>query len=276
VSGPGAGEAAGAGAAGRAPVPKQGYLAGTRTRRLTFEGANNFRDLGGYPALDGRRTRWGLVYRSGSLHGFTSRDLEAFNEMGVKAVFDLRGASERSLEADPVASVHLPVLDELSVTEGAGLLLARSAGEAEDAMFRIYWGMLDRRGRVFGQLLAYLSQAENLPAVVHCAGGKDRTGIAAALLLSALGVPRETVLDDYSLTGQVAVQQADSFRRALASAGFSAEAASAVLQAPPGPMARALEELDRRYGSTEAYLLGPAGVSRVVLDRLRELLTEPA
>jgi protein-tyrosine phosphatase len=243
-------------------------------RRLPFEGARNFRDLGGYPSSDGKRTRWRLVFRSGSLHNLTARDLDGFAGLGVRAVFDLRGDTERSLEPDPVPSVHLPVLDERADQDGAGLLRARSCEDAEAAMFRICWGMLERRAVVFGQLMAALAAPANLPAVVHCAGGKDRTGIAAALLLGALGVDRATVLADYCLTGQVASAEAQSFMTALAAAGISAEAAAVILGAPPGPMARALEELDSRYGGTEAYLLGPAGVPREVLRRLRELLTE--
>lgn len=243
-------------------------------RRLPFEGAKNFRDLGGYPSFDGRRTRWRLVYRSGNLHELTRADLERFSRLGIKAVFDLRGSAERSLAPDPVPSVHLPVLDEQAAEEGAGLLFARTSEEAEEAVFRLYWGMLERRASVFGQLLAALADPGNLPAVVHCTAGKDRTGIAAALLLSALGVGREAVLSDYRLTGRVADGDAGSLRAALAAAGIAPEAATALLEAPPGPMARALDELDRRFGGAQGYLLGPGGLSAATLGRLRQLLTE--
>lgn len=247
---------------------------GAGARWVTFEGATNFRDLGGYPALLGRQTRWGLVYRSGNLHHLTAKDLERFERLGVKAVFDLRGGTERRLEPDPVASFHMPVLDEAASSEAASVLVARSAREAEEALFHIYWGMLERRAAVFGQLLSHLAEPENLPAVVHCAGGKDRTGLAAALLLSTLGVPREVVLEDYALSGEVPAAGSQSLRQALAGAGVPSEAASVLLESPPGPMARCLLEIDRRYGSTEAYLLGPAGVAPATLSRLRELLTD--
>ena len=243
-------------------------------RRVPFEGAKNFRDLGGYPTGQGSRTRWRLVFRSGNLHKLTPGDLDEYQRLGVRAVFDLRGDTERSLEPDPFPSVHLPVLDELADQDGAGLLRARNAKEAEDAIFRIYWGMLERRGPVFGELLTSIANPENLPALVHCTAGKDRTGIAAALLLGVLGVSRETVLEDYELTGQVALADVRSLRAALAAAGIPAEAATVVLEAPAGPMRTALDELDKRFGGTEEYLLGPAGVSRDVLERLRELLTE--
>jgi len=247
---------------------------GQRLRRLPFEGANNFRDLGGYPTVGGRWTRWGLVYRSGSLSNLTGPDLVAFGRLGVRTVFDLRGDTERKLEPDPVPSVHLPVLDELATNEGVGLLRATNVQEAEDAATGVYMGMLTRRAGVYGQLLTRLADPANLPAVVHCTAGKDRTGIAAALLLGALGVERGTVLDDYKLTGEAGVLDAQALRTALVAAGMAPEIAEVILGVPPTPMARVLDELERRYGGTEAYLLGPAGVGPGDLERLRESLTE--
>lgn len=237
-------------------------------------GANNFRDLGGYGTAGGRRTRWGLVYRSGSLHNLTESDLVAFGRLGVRAVFDLRGDTERELEPDPVPSVHLPVLDELATNEGADILRATNAQEAEEAAARIYMGMLTRRAGVYGQLLTNLADPANLPAVVHCTVGKDRTGIAAALLLGALGADRETVLYDYKLTGETGVLDAQAIRTALVAAGMAPEITEVILGVPPTPMARVLDELERRYGGTEAYLLGPAGVEPGDLERLRESLTK--
>ena len=243
-------------------------------RRLPFEGARNFRDLGGYPAADGRRTRWGLVYRSGSLHNLTEADLAAFGRLGVRGVFDLRGGTERDLQPNPVPSVHLPVLDELAGEEGLDIVRAKSLEEAVTAVERIYLGMLSRRAGVYGELLKSLADQANLPAVFHCTAGKDRTGIAAALILGALGVDRATVLYDYELTGEVGATDAAALRMALEAAGMAPEAADVVLGAPATPMEHALEELDRRYGGTEAYLLGPAGMGARDIERLREALTE--
>ena len=244
-----------------------------RPRRIPFEGANNFRDLGGYPVAGGKSTRWGLVYRSGRLHNLTEGDLKLFGRLGVRAVFDLRGDTERGLDPDPVPSVHLPILDDLAGEEGVGIIRATTIREAEEAVARIYAGLLRRRARVYGQLLSSLADPANRPAVVHCTAGKDRTGLAAALLLGALGVDRATVLYDYELTGQEDYFDADSLRRTLSAAGVSPAAAHVVIGAPSAPLARALEELDRAYGGTEEYLLGPAGLPPATLCELRQALT---
>jgi protein-tyrosine phosphatase len=247
-----------------------------RPRRIPFEGANNFRDLGGYPVSGGKSTRWGLVYRSGRLHNLTEGDLGLFGRLGVRAVFDLRGDTERRLEPDPVPSVHLPVLDELAGEESVGIIRATTTREAEEAVARTYTGLLRRRARVYGQLLSSLADPANRPAVVHCTAGKDRTGLAAALLLGALGVDRATVLYDYELTGREDYFDADSLRRTLSAAGVSPAAAHVVIGAPGAPLARALDELDRAYGGTEGYLLGPAGLPSATLSELRQALTELA
>ncbi|MGC8626174.1 MAG: tyrosine-protein phosphatase [Acidimicrobiales bacterium] len=245
-------------------------------RKLPFEGARNFRDLGGYPVGHGMRTRWGVVYRSGSLHNLTSADLLEFEKLGVRAVFDLRSAAERSFAPDPVPSVHLPVQEALSGEGLVALLQAKSEAEAKEAMFRLYSETLQRRAGVFGQLLSALADPANLPAVVHCTAGKDRTGLAAALLLGALGVDRATVLADYELTGEAAADDARNFHRLLVTAGTAAAAVRAALGAPVEPLARALDELDDLYGGTEAYLLGPGGVEAATLSRLRKVMTEVA
>lgn len=243
-------------------------------RRIPFEGAKNFRDLGGYPVPGGKSTRWRLVYRSGRLHNFTEADLESFGRLGVRAIFDLRGDTERELEPDPVPSVHFPVLDELASEEGVGIMRATTAREAEEAVARIYTGLLRRRARVYGQLLTSLADPANRPAVVHCTAGKDRTGIAAALLLGALGVDRPTLLYDYELTGEEDYSDADALRRTLSAVGVAPAAAEVVVRAPSAPLARALEELDRAYGGIDEYLLGPAGLGPATLLDLREALTE--
>ena len=140
-------------------------------------------------------------------------------------------------------------------------------------MLRLYRGMVANAAPVFGALLSGLAEPDALPAVFHCLWGKDRTGVAAALLLSVLGVPQPDVIEDYMLTEQYRSQE--DVRIALArleDAGVPPEAAAGVVSTPGWTMEVVLSEIDDRYGGVEGYLLGPAGMTRPSLADLRRLL----
>ena len=243
-------------------------------RRLPFEGVTNFRDLGGYPTGFGARTRWGLVFRSDALHRFTEQDRAAYQRLGLSAVWDLRGDLEREIHPNPFPSRHVPLLSGVTPPSAMDHSDPDAGAEVGDnLLLEMYRGMLEAAGPLFGTLLGGLAEPAGLPAVFHCAGGKDRTGMGAALLLELLGVPRETVLDDYQLTSRYRLRehQAESYENLLAS-GLPPEAAVAVLGAPRAAMAGALETLDQRHRGVEAYLTGPAGLAPRTLDRVRQLL----
>lgn len=163
-------------------------------RHLPFAGALNFRDIGGYPVAGGGMTRWRAVYRSDSLHYLTDGDLAAFDALDVKAVYDLRRAAETARFPGPRDHVRLEIPGgDLARWPAASLQTRR---DGEQWLATDYRSMLTRAAPAFGRLFARLADARTLPAVVHCLAGKDRTGMVIALLLTALGANRGTVLDD--------------------------------------------------------------------------------
>lgn len=245
----------------------------THLRSLPFEGAANFRDVGGYPTSDGGQVRWGMVFRSGNLHGLTEADLALYSGLGVQKVFDLRGEEERVRRPDPVPSIHVPVIRSTSAE--AAEIAAQRGDNGEEFLKQVYMGLIEHTASDLGRIFAGMAEPEGLPALVHCHAGKDRTGMVVALLLEILGVEREIVLDDYELTTKYrqSEQGEESYERLL-KLGFSAEAAAGVLGAPRWAMADALDHVDRTYGGSGAYLTGPAGVSEDDLTRLRALLVE--
>jgi protein-tyrosine phosphatase len=165
-----------------------------------FAGALNFRDIGGYPVAGVSVTRWCAVYRSDSLHYLTDGDLAAFDAPGVKAVYDLRRPGEIARFPGPRDHVHLEIPSgDLATWPAVGL---RTRRDGEEWLAADYLAMLARAAPAFGDLFARLADDGRFPAVVHCLGGKDRTGMAVALLLTALGADRGTVLDDYELTSR--------------------------------------------------------------------------
>jgi protein-tyrosine phosphatase len=243
-------------------------------RRVPFEGVTNFRDLGGYPTTDGGRTRWGRVFRSDALHRFTDEDRRRYEALGLHAVYDLRNDEELALHPNPFPSIQLALLSRPGDAPPPDRsMMQMDADGGEQILREMYGGLLANAAPTFAVLLNGLAEPEGLPAVIHCTGGKDRTGMAAALLLELLKVPRQQVLDDYELTARYRLRehQAESYENMLA-AGMAPEAAAAVLGAPRWTMAGALDELDESYGGVDAYLTGPAGMTKETLERLRTAL----
>ncbi len=244
-------------------------------RRVPLEGVLNFRDLGGYPTRSGGRTRWRHLYRSGALYLMTSRDLVLFAQLGVQAVYDLRSDIERAEKPNPVASVALPLEENVPREEFSDGSWLVDANAAETRLRDVYLAILTTAGPRFGQLFEAFARPGGLPAVFHCAAGKDRTGLATALLLSWLEVDREVVLDDYNMTGQFStLERDDEVRARFISLGMSLEAAKAFMSAPRWVMAEALAFVDEEYGGVASYLSGPAGMSQAPLMELRRRLVE--
>jgi len=263
-----------------APVGDSAILA---PRVVPLEGVQNFRDIGGYRTRDGRRVKWGLIFRSAELSQLTTADLSLVRELDIKTIHDLRSVSERESEptvwtgpAAPRIVSHDYAMDLSAM--GALFQGAVTAEKAKDAFASMYPAMLDQQKPQEIALFASLLEGEG-STLYHCTAGKDRTGLATALILSALGVPRETILYDYELSNRhYTVDMA-------ARAGSSTSANDAFAQLPPEVIAvfmsveaRYLREvftrIDREYGSVEAYLDRELGVDASDLQRLQALYTE--
>jgi protein-tyrosine phosphatase len=252
-------------------------------RLLTLEGAANFRDLGGYRTAGGGWTRWGLVFRSDAPHRLTTADLATVERLGLRVVYDLRTDAERD---NAPSALPAAVRRELLAIGGAAgqhkehgesLRQGRLAEVPDDFLVGVYTAMVDHDAPTFGRLLTGLTEPGGLPALFHCTAGKDRTGMSAALLLSALGVDETTVLDDYELsTVFFTERRMTRLRPKLADAGIDVEHYFAVFGAPRKAMAAALAAVRRRHGSTEGYLVERAGVAPDVLAELRARLVSTA
>ena len=235
-------------------------------RRVPFAGALNFRDIGGYPVAGGGMTRWRAVYRSDSLHYLTEGDLTAFDALGVTTVYDLRRPDEIASFPGPRDHVCLEIPSTDLAKSAVGLQTRR---DGEMWLAAEYLSMLATAGPAFGRLLARLAEDDRLPAVVHCLGGKDRTGMVIALLLTALGADRATVLDDYELTSRCHVSRVPEVVEAFLQLGIARPAGEAIMSTPRWAMAQALRQLDEGYGGIRRYLLGPGGMNPQTLTALR-------
>jgi protein-tyrosine phosphatase len=246
-------------------------------RRILFEGAVNFRDLGGYATGGGRRTRWGRVYRADNLAGLTGPDLARLEGLGLKTLIDFRLPMERAASPDrlPEGSA-IRIVEAGFIPAGTLEMLAQvKAGtippsELERRVISQYRLFCVDHTDEYRQTLVVALDPESYPLLLHCTSGKDRTGFAAALLLLALGAPRDTVIEDYNLT--------NLYRRPvphLFGPETPDEVATILLSAQPKYLEAALDEIDRVYGSFDNYLDKELRVGHSDRKRLIDMLTEP-
>jgi protein-tyrosine phosphatase len=251
-------------------------------RRLELAGTANFRDLGGLPGNGARPVRRGLVYRSDHLSRLTDEDHLVLLDLGLKTICDLRSDRERQRSPDRLPAtggiryLFLPVEDRKF--DPATALERLKNGDREwlslDFVIGMYRRYLDDFGPVWGQVLTLAAAGINLPLVFHCTGGKDRTGICAALLLLLLGVDENTILADHQLSTIYNADRVQPLFDKLATLGVEPEMAVPYLQAPAEPLAAMLEHLKNKYGTIEDYLLGQAEMRRTTLSTLKTLLLQ--
>jgi len=244
------------------------------TRSLELAGVFNFRDLGGYAVADGRTVCWRTIFRADGLGRLTTEDLEVLRPIGLRTVVDLRTGREIDErgrfphEHYPVTFHHLSVIDQTWDRDAA----LRGNLPATEFLHRTYHEMLVDGGSRFAAAFDVLADADALPAVFHCAAGKDRTGLLAALLLGALGVSQDDIVEDYALTQ-------DTMDRFLqASAERDPQVARTIESMPrsfyiadPAAMALVLADLERDHGSVRGFVRS-LGVTEEVLVRLDDLL----
>jgi protein-tyrosine phosphatase len=234
---------------------------------LCIEGTRNLRDIGGYPTLEGRQTRWGTVLRSDSLDRLTPTGQARLRRLRVRTVIDLRSWSERCARPDTLShSPHiryrwLPVWDDAWIKD--------NPPDFDNGFIR----ELDECGERLAAIFRELLLPEALPAIVHCTAGKDRTGLVVALLLSVAGVARQIIVSDYALSsvclGQPYVEDG---RHWLADHHLAWNTYAYLYAAPPERMARTLESLDLRWRGAAGYLRW-IGLTPCDVEQLRARLT---
>ena len=251
------------------------------TRHLALEGVDNFRDFGDYPAVGGRRLKRGRLYRSASHGRATDGDLAAIAALDLAVIVDLRRTSERlrdpSLRHRTFAGAVIE--NDIGDDEPDPWREHIRASDLSAASFRAY--LLDyyrvapfnaRHIDLFSRYFRALALADG-PVLIHCAAGKDRTGVLIAVLLGLLGVPDETIVADYALSAQAMT----ALRRKLIERHPEGEEvitrANELFSAAPSNITNLLEVLRERYGSITAYGEA-AGIGPDVVASLRDVLLE--
>lgn len=267
-----------------ARTPQAAPAAAPHQRLLPLQGGQNFRDLGGYRTTDGRTVRWGVLFRSGSMHFLTPADYAYLDRLGIRTVCDFRSTQERAAEpalwpagkAPHVLADDYDMAQRIPGTQGQTMMAAPNAEQARATMAATYPALLrnfnGQYRRMFGELLA-----GRVPLAFNCTAGKDRTGVAAALILTALGVPRETVIEDYLLTNRYfdprkVVQQDDQASQAWRK--LPPEVLKAYMGADRSYIEAVFAVMDAHRGGVNGYLQDELGLSRAQLQKLHRMYTE--
>ncbi|MFL6817834.1 MAG: tyrosine-protein phosphatase [Bradyrhizobium sp.] len=227
-------------------------------RHLNLSGASNFRDLGGYPAKDGRTVRWRQIFRSNHLGHLTQGDVEVLRSLGVKSAFDFRGTEERAVAICALSDIAVhslpiePTVVAALRSRGANGVRLSSA-DALEVMRDSYRNYVRHNTGSFRALFAHLLE-DRAPLVIHCTAGKDRTGFACALILHALGVPDQVIAEDYLLTNRF-------YRRDPSSSSDLPEDVGLVLGSVEASfLAAAFDAISADYGDLERYFSEALGI----------------
>ncbi len=233
-------------------------------QQLTIEGAYNIRDIGGYQTTNGQYVKKGLLFRSGDLNLLTNEDLSYLNRLNLQTIIDFRSDKERKEAPDKVPQI---------ITESVWLPI--NAGNMEDifsidpkdipvVMEKVYRYIVSDCQKELREFFRLVAIKEKSPLLFHCSAGKDRTGIAAALLLAALGVSQEIILEDYLLSAQLLKGKYDFIIKKYPEL-------TPLSTVKPNYLEAAFQTINEDFSGTNHYL---TKYLQVNIHRLQELYTE--
>ncbi|MFL2528733.1 MAG: tyrosine-protein phosphatase [Candidatus Azotimanducaceae bacterium] len=237
-------------------------------RHFPFEGCFNFRDVGGYPAANGRRLRWGFYFRAGRQDRMTLKDHEKIADLGIRTQIDLRRRDELEDQGrGPLGSMGVDYRWHSVIPPNGSKVLNAAAGEGISG--QRYLRYLDFDSTPWLHVFELLANPESYPVVVHCTAGKDRTGVTTAFLLTVLGVERVLIEEDFILSNRDQPRHV----KFLESKGLSSGSVHRNLGVPEDAMSVFLDGMEKEHGGVLPYLrrIGiddemQAAVRRVLLE----------
>ena len=246
-------------------------------RDLTWDGCLNVRELGGLPIEDGGETRFGAVVRADSIHQLSEGGWRALVNHGIRTVIDLRGDHEREDDPPaelPVEVVHIPFMEASEADwEAIAEEIEAAAAAAPDVAAStrdVYLIFLERFRDNVAAAVRAVAHAPEGGVLIHCVGGKDRTGLLAAFLLHLAGVPDDEIAADYALSEERLLPRHEAWFAAAADEE-ELERLKRIAQTPAASMAGVLAELERRHRSVDGYLRD-VGVADEELELIRARL----
>ncbi|MFC9126373.1 tyrosine-protein phosphatase [Streptomyces sp. NPDC057099] len=249
----------------------------------------NFRDVGGLPTVDGRRVRQGVLFRSGHLAHATGEDAAFLTGLGLHTIFDFRNEADQKLEGPDVElpgvrNVNLPLSDPADGAEFWKLVrdgdleqlrAILSDGKGAGRMIASYRTIIKHRTAEHSKVLHALAE-DSVPALMHCAAGKDRAGLSVAVTLLAVGVEREAIVEDY-LKSNEKHRRYKVRRSGSADSAYSPEVMellSPLFDARAEYLTTAFDTIEETWGGVDTYLEKGLDLSPETRERLRDRLLD--
>jgi protein-tyrosine phosphatase len=258
-----------------------------QSRLLPIENTRNTRDLGGYNTVDGRRVKWGVLFRSDNLANLNNPDLRYLQQLRLATVTDLRSESERTLAPSRLPRqsprIQYQTLEinnpKIDVAALGRKFYSGQLSEAELLALTDRTEYINNTAlsRTWGRWVADLAKPGALPHLFHCTAGKDRTGFAAAIILLTLGVSKQQVMEDFLLTNQYLASHIETTVnkiQANSTAPVNPDVLRQVIGVTPDSLEGAFKAMETQYGSIQLYIEQGLGIDKQTQAKLRELLLE--
>jgi protein-tyrosine phosphatase len=253
---------------------------------ISFDALTNFRDIGGHHTMDGKRMKTGILFRSDELSRMTTRDIELVNELRLKLICDLRTVREQESKKSRMLNRGIEVKSlsiqdksqEFTHFEFMKLLVSNSENlNFEQMMKDMYHHMAFSSKDKMKEIFCLLSDAGNVPALIHCTGGKDRTGFVTAIIQLFLGVHYESVMMDYLYSNErmgPKMKKIEKFIRLMSLYRIPPERIKPMLEVRRDYLEEVLNEIMKQYGSIEQYLLKGCCIPLSCLESLKQNLLD--
>ena len=257
------------------PIISYCQITDSLKREVKLQGAINFRDIGGYKTKDGKEVKWGKIFRSAEINRLTTSDLEKLASLKIHYVLDFRGPAEVAAGADKIPNtsirISLPAGSE-EVGDKSKMFKSMSTATVGDSIMLPFYSNIDAFPKRYKPMFeALLNNSNDSALVYHCTAGKDRTGIATALILYAVGVDEQTIKNDYLATNYY--RQSDNVRmRKMLMDNYHLKEAVVddVLGVKEIYLKATFDAIQNKYGSVDKFLQSEMGLNKSNLKKLRQ------
>ncbi|MEJ8545995.1 tyrosine-protein phosphatase [Brevibacillus borstelensis] len=252
-----------------------------------FDGLYNFRDVGGFKTADGNVMKTGVLFRSADLSRLSRKDIETFRQLGIKSIIDLRTPREQNSKSSRITPQHGIQVIDVSLHDSSQqfthleffkfLVSQASTIDFEQIMKDMYQNMAFNSHAQLNQIITHLSEQRNVPALIHCTGGKDRTGFISAVIQLLVGVPYENVLEDYLFSNDLIaprMKKIQTFIRWMSLFQVSPDRLKPMLEVRREYLEEVCLGILDRYGDMKTYLCQACSIEPDRLVKLKQLLLE--